>query len=91
MNQSTLAMACNSSGGWFDVDLASQLGIVSFVSFAPRQERNTRKLRASSDSPTETKYLQDWSNHKAAWAAAKPMSCEYPRARATRLEISAPL
>jgi hypothetical protein len=38
--------------------------------------------------PTQTTYLQDWSNHKAAWAAAKPMSCEYPRARATRREIS---
>jgi hypothetical protein len=41
-------MACNSSAGWFDVDLASQLGIVSF----------------------------DWSNHKAHWAAQKPMTCE---------------
>jgi hypothetical protein len=30
MNQSTLSMACNSSSGWFDVDLASQIGIVSF-------------------------------------------------------------
>ena len=47
MNQSTLSMACNSSG-WFDVELASQIGIVSF----------------------------DWSNHKASWAAAKPMTCE---------------
>ena len=35
MTESTLAMACNSSAGWFDVGLASQLGIVSFVSLAP--------------------------------------------------------
>jgi hypothetical protein len=47
MNQSTLTMACNSSGP-YDPVLAASFGVVSF----------------------------DWSQRKAQWAAAKPMTCE---------------